>query len=344
MKEAKKSPATAGILVDPSIPAGPKQTYISQSTTTGLPVGPEIDNPLGYDHYKSPNVLVVPNSKPKTVYLPASGGVSSTTPQPPIYVTPNINYLPASSPRPEPAHIPSHSLETPYSNNDDDRFSRPIAVYAPSSTPSSSLFSDYGNPIAAYEPTTYRPGFVSLISSTSKPSYAHETSTLSPTAVEQINNELDTSYNYNGPSSTYHSTIPSSTERPYYEHDISNSVDAQQPLFNRNSYRGRQPAAGYSSYSGENNNNQIGYDPQYPYYDGVSDTSNGFRYFLPRQYHEEDNSNPERRAGSFGYIDPFGIRRVVYYKTSPEGGFVHRKNNRYVGFNATPYDPRPEFK
>ena len=81
-------------------------------------------------------------------------------------------------------------------------------------------------------------------------------------------------------------------------------------------------------------------DQQFPIYDGISATNNGFRYYLPRQYHEEENSGGDRRAGSFGYIDPFGIRRVIYYNTAPGTGFVHRKNNRYVGFNATPYDPR----
>lgn len=77
-----------------------------------------------------------------------------------------------------------------------------------------------------------------------------------------------------------------------------------------------------------------------PTYDGISATHNGFRYYLPRQYQEEENSGADSRAGSFGYIDPFGIRRVIYYNTAPGTGFVHRKNNRYVGFNATPYDPR----
>ncbi|BES93236.1 Insect cuticle protein [Nesidiocoris tenuis] len=75
-------------------------------------------------------------------------------------------------------------------------------------------------------------------------------------------------------------------------------------------------------------------------YDGVSFTHNGFRYYLPRQYHEEETLPGDQRTGSFGYIDPFGIRRVVYYNTSPGSGFVHRKNNRYVGFQSTPYDPR----
>ncbi|CAD7002707.1 unnamed protein product, partial [Ceratitis capitata] len=75
-----------------------------------------------------------------------------------------------------------------------------------------------------------------------------------------------------------------------------------------------------------------------PPYDGVGTTANGFRYVLPHQYHEEEQFEGEKRAGSFGYVDPFGIRRVVYYNASPGRGFVHRNNNRYVGLGATPYD------
>lgn len=82
----------------------------------------------------------------------------------------------------------------------------------------------------------------------------------------------------------------------------------------------------------------------YKPYDGVSLTNNdGFKYYLPRHYHEEQGLD-SHRDGSFGYIDPFGIRRVVYYNVRPGTGFVHRKNNRYVGFNATPYDPRPSIR
>ncbi|XP_026815021.1 uncharacterized protein LOC113554983 isoform X1 [Rhopalosiphum maidis] len=77
-------------------------------------------------------------------------------------------------------------------------------------------------------------------------------------------------------------------------------------------------------------------------YDGVSFVRNGFKYYLPRHYHEEQSDDAgDTRAGSFGYVDPFGIRRVVYYNTAPGTGFVHRKNNRYVGLGAEPYDPRP---
>lgn len=76
-------------------------------------------------------------------------------------------------------------------------------------------------------------------------------------------------------------------------------------------------------------------------YDGVSFVRNGFKYYLPRHYHEERTDEDETRTGSFGYVDPFGIRRVVYYNAGPGTGFVHRKNNRYVGLDAEPYDPRP---
>ncbi|XKL61497.1 hypothetical protein PGB90_008554 [Kerria lacca] len=68
---------------------------------------------------------------------------------------------------------------------------------------------------------------------------------------------------------------------------------------------------------------------------------NGFKYYLPKQYHKEESNSDNERVGSFGYIDPLGIRRVIYYNASPNTGFVHRKNNRYVGFEATPFDPTP---
>ncbi|XP_017127737.1 helicase SRCAP [Drosophila elegans] len=74
-------------------------------------------------------------------------------------------------------------------------------------------------------------------------------------------------------------------------------------------------------------------------YDGVGTTRNGFRYVLPKQYHEEETNPADgKRAGSFGYVDPFGIRRVVYYNAAPGRGFVHRNNNQFVGANGAPYD------
>ncbi|KZC11537.1 hypothetical protein WN55_02819, partial [Dufourea novaeangliae] len=81
---------------------------------------------------------------------------------------------------------------------------------------------------------------------------------------------------------------------------------------------------------------------KYPPYDGTHSTSDGFQYYLRRQYHEEERDSTGSNVGSFGYIDPFGIRRVIYYKTdSNSGNFHHLKNNKYVGFAGTPYDPSP---
>lgn len=80
-----------------------------------------------------------------------------------------------------------------------------------------------------------------------------------------------------------------------------------------------------------------------PEYNDVTMTRNGFRYVLPHQYHEEEQLNESKKAGSFGYVDPFGIRRVVYYNASPQKGFIHRNHNQYVGLGAAPYDePQPQ--
>lgn len=313
----------------------PKNTYLSPTTpsayippTTARPNSINY-NPLGYDHYKTPTVFIQPNAAPVEAYLPANHYPSTT--ERPIYVTPNVNYLPSStvsSQSPYHINVPSTTIQTPFDTN--EILHQPIAVYSPSSTPAPS-FIDYGTPIAAFSSsasssTTPRPDFLSTIHSSSpRPDYG--------APIEQINNELSAPFSSN--------FIQSTTSRPFstpsYSQstggfaDGNNNVDVQ-PLFNRNTFRRPYPPSNQFY-------NQIGNEPSY--YDGVSQTRNGFKYFLPRQYHEEDNSDPERRDGSFGYIDPFGIRRVIYYNTSPEKGFVHRKNNRYVGFNATPYDPRP---
>ncbi|PSN42785.1 hypothetical protein C0J52_18128 [Blattella germanica] len=142
----------------------------------------------------------------------------------------------------------------------------------------------------------------------------------------------------------YESAIPS---YPYLQPQISYDSTAVPPYSNEiiNPYASAN-AATHNQYSlvpidrrNYEISNQVAYD-QRPTYDGISSTHNGFQYYLPRQYHEEAGSGSSTRVGSFGYIDPFGIRRVIYYNTSPGSGFVHRKNNRYVGFKATPYDPR----
>ena len=124
---------------------------------------------------------------------------------------------------------------------------------------------------------------------------------------------------------------------------------------------GRRPYRGSSTYRGNNpvytnptiyasdrsdvvNGRGESRTPEYdfPPYDGHHTVADGFQYYLKTHYHEEEkNPKSDKSVGSFGYVDPFGIRRVVYYKADPQNGFVHKKNNRYVGFNATPYDPLP---
>lgn len=132
---------------------------------------------------------------------------------------------------------------------------------------------------------------------------------------------------------TPHYYVPSKSA--YYKTPLYTSVVKSRPEYNQNSLN-QISYFGDKIYTG----NRKSYETEHGNYDGVSTTRNGFKYYLPRQYHEEETAGSERQ-GSFGYIDPFGIRRVIYYNAAPGTGFVHRKNNRYVGFNATPYDPRP---
>lgn len=200
------------------------------------------------------------------------------------------------------------SIQTPSTDFEPpykDKYS-PIAIYT--TTPS---------PIAAiHTPSTnnYETGFTSTISSTtSKPRPLIQSSTPKP-IIPLNNNYVDGYSSHSKPS-----TSSASNTLPHQQYNYPDGEGLQ-----------------YNNHLGS------GYEPQYTYYDGVSATNNGFKYYLPRQYHEESNHDLNKKTGSFGYIDPFGIRRVIYYNASPEHGFIHRKNNRYVGFNATPYDPRPK--
>lgn len=180
-------------------------------------------------------------------------------------------------------------------------------------------------------------------------------SPLSPTSTPRVYvspNSIDSSTKYDFrptvPPITASDALPSTS--PYdYDSSNTNTIDdgfyasdssqyRRYDVYNPNSYRHaddwvRRQRPGLRLGDG--------YTPQFPGYDGVAIRRNGFRYYLPKQYHEEQTVDSNDKTGSFGYIDPFGIRRVIYYNSSPGGGFQVRKNNRYVGHNATPYDPRP---
>ncbi|XP_053593237.1 dual specificity protein kinase splA isoform X2 [Microplitis demolitor] len=127
------------------------------------------------------------------------------------------------------------------------------------------------------------------------------------------------------------------TRRPNYttEKSDSQTKETKSPVYYSlpSNPRARQPrlSQGISSAPAEY---------EFPQYDGTHTTADGFQYYLKTHYHEEEQQ-PDKSIGSFGYVDPFGIRRVVYYKADGQNGFVHKKNNRYVGFDATPYDPVP---
>lgn len=184
------------------------------------------------------------------------------------------------------------------------------------------------------------------------PNYSH------PTAKPQVfvsTNGIDSStklYDFRPTVAPITTSEASSTPSPYeYDSSNTNTLDdgyyasdsKRYDIYNPNSYRHADAWLRRLQQQSQQARIPIGdgYTPQFSSYDGVSLNNNGFRYYLPKQYHEEETSASQERTGSFGYVDPFGIRRVIYYNTSPGEGFQIRKNNRYVGHDATPYDPRP---
>ncbi|RVE46303.1 hypothetical protein evm_009022 [Chilo suppressalis] len=221
-------------------------------------------------------------------------------------------------------------------------------------------------------PAVQRTGGPSIVTSTTQTPYL-PSSTLAPPHFPSVVSITPPPRSYSSPSSTPNvyvspNSIDSSTPKydfrptvspitaseatpsssPYdFDSSNTNTVDdgyyasdsRRYDVYNPNSYRHsdawlqRQHQPSYRIGNG--------YTPQFPGYDGVAFRRNGFRYYLPKQYHEEETGPANDKTGSFGYVDPFGIRRVIYYNTAPGEGFQIRKNNRYVGHNATPYDPRP---
>lgn len=320
MKEAKKAPASSGTLVSSN--QGPASTYVPPTTTERTYTSSIPYSEPGYFYQKTPTVFIRPNAHPEEKYLPPSNDLD----QPAVSIpsndiqAPSVFYLP---PHDETSRTDSHLLPTFQSSTPaprDESHLPPIAYY-PSSTPAPKDESDLP-PIAFYPSSTANPlesNSVIPLSSTPAPiSVKHLSSGLEPPndyGVVPIQPKTRFAYR---PTYQY----ASSTERPISDYSR-NTIDSSAyqspsyaPLFDRSKYQ------------------------QFPQYDGSGVIANGFRYYLPRQYQEEVSNSDGSRDGSFGYVDPFGIRRVVYYNAG-RNGFIHRKNNRYVGFNSTPYDPRP---
>ncbi|KAI4478191.1 hypothetical protein M0804_012149 [Polistes exclamans] len=152
--------------------------------------------------------------------------------------------------------------------------------------------------------------------------------TISPYFSQSNNNDY---YNNNRENNVIRSD--NSNDNPYYRsNNIVQPIEILRPPPIVSSNNG--------DYANRNSHNQLSDDIIQP--NEIYNTNNGFEYYLKRQYHEEEREPNGDSVGSFGYIDPFGIRRVIYYKTdSQSGGFIHKKNNRYVGFNGKPYDNSP---
>lgn len=291
---------------------------LSIPSISSIPNPNALDPDFGYPKNK-PSILVHYNAEPidGNRYIPPTTIAPPVTTYKPVFSS-TTTILPPTSTA---AYISSTTTPAP-----------PIAAQSPLVAPSKYFLPPFGDdsPIIRIRPYTPLPTPIAAYT------------------IEQINNELQPpassaiSLNDVGPSYApiAHVTQPTSfgstTVSPIA------STAAVIPLFNRHSfYRGASKRP-------------IGFYPpnQLDFGNGIDDKkrfdrynariANGFGYFLPRHYHEETygEANANNRDGSYGYIDPFGIRRVVYYHATPDGGFRVRKNNRYVGFNAKPYDSK----
>lgn len=293
---------------------------LSIPSISSIPNPNALDPDFGYPKNK-PSILVHYNAEPidGNKYIPPT----ATTIEPPV-----TTYRPVYSstttllpPTSSVAYFSSTTTPSP-----------PIAVQNPLIAPSKYFLPPIGDdsPIIRIRPYTPLPTPIAAYT------------------IEQINNELQPplssaiSLNDVGPSYapishvTQPTTFGSTTLSPIA------STAAVVPLFNRHSfYRGasKRPIGFYPSNQLDFGN---GIDDKKRFDRYNARIANDFGYFLPRHYHEETygEANANNRDGSYGYIDPFGIRRVVYYHATPDGGFKVRKNNRYVGFNAKPYDSK----
>lgn len=300
MKSAKKVPAASGVLV-PHSPSPPVAAYIpsSVSTTTLRPF--TATTPSSHFHASTPRVFIKHHSHPNELTSNVLDHEVSTISPLQQHSTPTIIFLP---PHEDTPHHP------------------PIAI-VPSSTPRPSHHVDESHlPPIAYYPT-----------GSEKPNIVRDESDLPPIAYYPQSNSLDS--NSVIPLASTPASVSVKQLQDGLRPPSSYGVVPILPKSLSSSKVAYRPGYKYPEYS--RNDIASSYDRN-QFYDGVSVTNSGFRYFLPRQYQEEQSHNDGTRDGSFGYIDPFGIRRVVYYNAG-RNGFIHRKNNRYVGFNATPYDP-----
>ncbi|KAL0892216.1 hypothetical protein ABMA27_015404, partial [Loxostege sticticalis] len=277
----------------------------------------------GYRIYKSKTVFVGQNRPigeslkiAKTAPTDSGFGV---TPAPPRPVQRNRGPPRGGTRAP---YSPSPTLAPPSPS-----FPAEVSVTPPPPSYSTSTPYPSSTPYSTYNPTSTPNVYVSPNSIDSSTKYDFRPTVPPITASEAA-----------PPSSPYDydSSNTNTLDDGYYASD--STQYRRYDVFNPNSYR---HADAWLQRQRQNVQIGDGYRPQFPGYDGVAFRRNGFRYYLPKQYHEEETNAGNEKTGSFGYVDPFGIRRVIYYNTAPGEGFQIRKNNRYVGHDATPYDPRP---
>lgn len=325
--------------------------FLESTTTSSTPVlsvpsirpNPNaIDTDYGYPKGR-PSILVRYNAEPIDGSLLNSGYVPVTTYRP--FFSSTTPSPSPSSPTPTPTVLPPISSSTAVSfiSSPITTPQPPIAVPSPITVPST-YFEPPQQPQQQYNSDANNSPII-RIKPYSTPIAAY--------TIDQINNELRQpipsaiALDDVGPSAPFAPIVVTSSTGYGESSTISPiaSTAAGVPQYTRrlpfiNRGEAKRPVAAFYQPNQLDVGNGIDELRKYDRYNAR--TPNGFGYFLPRHYHEETyrEANPNNRDGSYGYIDPFGIRRVVYYRASPDGGFKVRKNNRYVGFHAKPYDSK----
>lgn len=296
---------------------------LSIPSISSIPNPNALDNDFGYPKNK-PSILVHYNAEP----IDGNKYISPATTISPPPITTYKPFFSSTS-----TSLPPTSTATYFSSTTTPQ--PPLEVQNPVSVPSKYFLPPFNEPNDS--PIVRIQSYTPLPTPIAAYTIDQINNELQPPASSAISlNDVESSVPYAPIAATVPTTFGSATVSPI------SSTASVVPLFNRHSYyRGasKRPIAYYPSNQLDFGN---GIDDKKHFDRYNARISNGFSYYLPRHYHEEtyQQANANNRDGSFGYIDPFGIRRVVYYHASPDGGFKVRKNNRYVGFNAKPYDSK----
>ncbi|CAG0879869.1 unnamed protein product [Cyprideis torosa] len=278
-----------------------------------------------------------PPSKPVSIYGPPSKPVATySVPAKPVSTEPVATYSAPSKPTVhEHHHSPEQIHNTEHHHNHHQKPSKPVTAYTappkpmPTYSAPSKPESTYGppsKPVATYSApskpdSTYGPPSkpVATYSAPSKPESTYGPPS-KPVATYSAPSKPESTYGPpSKPVATY--SVPFKPESSHGSKPESHEPHNHHDHHQKGSYHHISSEKGISRdplLTGvyiKNHHDQFGYN------DG-------------RQFHYEKTLSNGDRVGEYGYIDPFGIKRVVKYSTD-DWGFHGNKESQFVGTGHT---------